>query len=368
MNTWKTVTAVAVALLLSACNKPAADVEAKTDAEKEPTPAIPVEVARAQRGDIAASYSGTAAIEAYAEATVIAKVGGEILKIFAEEGDEVKSGQLLARLDGDRLRLSLQQSEANLQKLRRDFQRNRDLKEKSLISQGDFEKIQYEMEALEASHDLAKLELSYTEIRAPIDGVISNRFVKAGNTIAPNAAMFHVTSLVPLVAYLHVPEREYRRIARGMPAAIAVDALAGQRFDATIARISPVVDPQTGTFKITVEVSDESRRLKPGMFARINIISDVRNDALQITRSAIIDNDGGQTVFIVKDGVARQQDITTGLSANGMVEVTDGLTGEELIVVVGQAGLRDGAKVEVINDDDVAGAAAAAAGSNSDVS
>jgi membrane fusion protein (multidrug efflux system) len=174
--------------------------------------------------------------------------------------------------------------------------------------------------------------------------------------------MFHVTALVPLVAYLHVPEREYRRIARGMPAALSVDALAGQRFDATIARISPVVDPETGTFKITVEVSDDSRRLKPGMFARINIISEVRNDALQVSRSAIVDNNGGQTVFIVRDGVAKQQDITTGLSANGMVEILDGLSGDELIVVVGQAGLRDGAKVEVINDDDTADTAAASTG------
>lgn len=357
MRIWTRVTVVAVSLLLAGCNPSAENDEAAGDSDKEPTPAIPVEVAGATRGDIFASYSGTAAIEALAEATVIAKVGGEILQIQAEEGDDVKAGQLLARLDGDRLRLALQQSEANLQKLQRDFQRNRDLKERSLISQGDYEKIQYEMEALEASNKLARLELSYTDIRAPIAGVITNRFVKTGNTIEASAPAFHITSLVPLVAYLHVPEREYRRIARGMPATIEVDALAGQRFEATIARISPVVDAETGTFKITVEVSDESRRLKPGMFARISIISDVRPNALQIARSAIVDNDGAQSVFVVNDGIAKRQQITTGLVANGMVEIVDGLTGQERIVVVGHAGLRDGAKVEVINDD--AGDAAA---------
>ncbi|MGB5737704.1 MAG: efflux RND transporter periplasmic adaptor subunit [Woeseia sp.] len=351
MRNWTAVTVVAAMLFLGACEKSELDADAGTDPEDEPEAAIPVEIARPVRADIAASYSGTAAIEALAEATVIAKVGGEILTIQAEEGDDVKAGQVLARLDGDRLRLSLQQSDANLQKLRRDFQRNRDLQEKSLISQGDFEKIQYEMEALEASNKLARLELSYTEIRAPIDGVISERFVKTGNTIEVNSPMFHITSLEPLVAYLHVPEREYRRIARGMPAAIEVDALAGQRFEATIARISPVVDPATGTFKITVEVSDASQRLKPGMFARIGIVSDVRPDALQIARAAIIDNEGEQFVFVVEDGVAKRRRIDTGLTANGMVEIVGGLTGEERIVVVGQAGLRDGAKVDVVNAD-----------------
>jgi len=171
-----------VLLLLAGCN-PAGDSAAGGKDDEDAKPAIPVEVASAVRGDIYSTYSGTAPIEAFAEATVVAKVGGEVRQILAEEGDDVRSGQVLAKLDGDRLRLELQQSEANLQKLRRDFQRNRDLKEKSLISAGDFDKIQYEMEALEASYDLAKLELSYTEIRAPIDGVISERFVKIGNNV-----------------------------------------------------------------------------------------------------------------------------------------------------------------------------------------
>ncbi|MDZ7768948.1 MAG: efflux RND transporter periplasmic adaptor subunit [Woeseiaceae bacterium] len=185
----------------------------------------------------------------------------------------------------------LAQADARLQKLRRDFERNQDLKDRSLISAGDFEKIQYEMEALEATRDLARLELSYTEIRAPINGVVSERLVKTGNTIEVNAPMFRVTSLEPLVAYLHIPEKEYRLIEPGMPVTLDVDALADKSFGATVARVSPVVDPSTGTFKITIEVSDPTRRLKPGMFARVNIVSDMRAQALQIPRNAIIEGD-----------------------------------------------------------------------------
>ncbi len=338
--------------LLAACQP---DSESKSagsaakESEDDDSPAIPVETSAATRADIYAMYSGTAPIEADAEAGVIAKVAGEVREILVEEGDDVKSGQLLARLDGDRLRLELMQSQANLRKAQRDHQRNVDLKDRSLISAGDFEKIKYEMDALEASYNLAKLELSYTEIRAPINGVIAERFVKVGNTINVNTITFQVTSLEPLIAYLHIPEREYRRIARGQTAVIAVDALQGSEFQAIVARISPVVDPGTGTFKITVEVSDPSRRLKPGMFGRINIVYDMHAQALQVPRSAIIDEAGETSVFVVEDEKAVRKIIETGYANNGQIEIVAGLTGSEKIVVVGQAGLRDGSKVSIIN-------------------
>ena len=342
-------------ILLAAC-QPGAESESAGDADgaeaaktEDDTPAIPVETSVASRGDIYAMYSGTAPIEALAEAEVIAKVAGEVREILVEEGDDVRSGQVLARLDGDRLRLELKQAEANLRKSQRDYQRNVDLKKKGLISVGDFEKIKYETEALEATYNLARLEYSYTEIRAPIDGVIAERFVKVGNTIDANSVTFQVTSLEPLVTYLHVPEREYRRIDRGQAAMIEVDALQGKEFQAAVTRISPVVDPATGTFKITVEVSDSSRRLKPGMFGRVNIVYDMHAQALQVPRGAIIDEAGESSVFIVEDEIAVRRLITTGYANNGNVEILDGLTGSEKIVVVGQTGLKDGSKVSIIN-------------------
>ena len=347
-------------MLLAAC-QPDAESDSTSDADAseaedtdDDSPAIPVETSAATRADIYAMYSGTAPIEADAEAGVIAKVAGEVREILVEEGDDVKSGQLLARLDGDRLRLELMQSEAKLRKAQRDYQRNVDLKDRSLVSTGDFEKIKYEMDALEATYNLAKLELSYTEIRAPIDGVIAERFVKVGNTIDVNGVTFQVTSFEPLIAYLHVPEREYRRIARGQTAVIEVDALQGSEFPAAVARISPVIDPDTGTFKITVEVSDPTRRLKPGMFGRINIVYDMHAQALQVPRSAIIDEAGETSVFIVEDQKAVRRLIATGYANNGHIEVLDGLTGSEKIIVVGQAGLRDGSKVSIINAADAA--------------
>ena len=311
--------------------------------EEDESAAIPVEIATPTRGDIYSTYSGTAPIEAFEDAAVIAKV---------------VSGQILARLDGDRLRLEAAESEAELQKLQREYARNLDLKEKSLISEGDFEKIQYEMEALEAAYNLAELELSYTEIRAPINGVISERFIKIGNTIDVNTPAFQVTSLEPLVSYLHVPEREYRRLAAGQEASIEVDALPGIDFIGDVARVSPVVDPATGTFKLTIEVTDPSRRLKPGMFGRISIVSDMRANAMQIPRNAIVDDAGTSAIFVVADSTVERRTIRTGYSDGGYVEVLEGLDDGEPFVVVGQAGLKDGTRVAVIDNNDDAPRAA----------
>jgi membrane fusion protein (multidrug efflux system) len=343
-------------LLLGACQQEQAS-EAEDSGEE--TPPVPVETSVPVRGDVYAMYTGTAPIEAFAEADVIAKVGGEVRQLLVEEGDEVRKGQVLARLDGERLKLELNESEAKLRKLQRDYERNIDLQSKGLISDGDFEKIKYEMEALEAAFNLASLELDYTQIRAPIDGVVARRFVKLGNTISEGDALFKVTSLEPLVAYLHVPEREYRNVDPGQTVGIEIDALGGDTIVATVSRVSPVVDPQTGTFKITVEIIDQQRRIKPGMFGRIGVIYDVHDDALQIPRSAIIEDQGTASVFVVEDGHAARRLVETGYSNKGMVEILSGLQDGEQVVTVGQASLKQDSRVNVINQ---AGDAERAAG------
>jgi membrane fusion protein (multidrug efflux system) len=333
--------------LLAACQS---EHSSKSQAAEEESAPIPVETGVPTRGAVYAMYSGTAPIEAFAEADVIGKVGGEVRELIVEEGDEVDKGQVLARLDGDRLRLELNQSEARLRKLQREYERNIDLRSKGLLSEGDFEKIKFEMEALEASFNLASLELDYTHIRAPIDGVISARYVKLGNSIDVGDPLFRVTSLDPLVAYLHVPEREYQHIDAGQLVGIEIDALPGEPITATVTRVSPIVDPQTGTFKLTVEIEDSERRIKPGMFGRISVVYDVHENALQIPRSTIIEETGTMSVFVVEDGKAVRKIITTGYGNRGMVEIISGLTDGEQIVTVGQASLKQDTRVTVINE------------------
>ena len=338
--------ALGCVFLLGACERPGSK-----DKDEE-SPPIPVETSLPVRGDVFAVYSGTAPIEAFAEADVIAKVAGEIREVLVEEGDDVEEGQVLARLDGDRLRLELNESRARLRKLERDFDRNQNLKEKGLISEGDFEKIQYELEALQASYNLASLELDYTQIRAPISGVVSERYIKLGNTISVGEPVFRVTSIEPLVAYLFVPEREYRQILPGQPVRIDIDALAGAQVFTTVTRVSPSIDPGTGTFKVTIEISDTERRIKPGMFGRISIVYDKHENVLQVPRSAIVDEMSTTSVFIVEDNVAIRRAVQTGFSAGGLIEIVSGLKEDDHVITVGQVGLKPDAKVTVINAPD----------------
>lgn len=337
------------ALLILGCDAMSGGSDDDKTAQEAP---IPVEVEAVRRDDIAAVYSGTAALEVEAQAEVRAKVGGEIVEILVEEGAAVAAGAVLARVDGERLRLEVERQQANVRRLEQEYKRNLELHERGLVSAGAFEGQTYELEALKAALRLAQLELGYTRIRAPFNGVVSARHVRRGDTVTPNQPVFTVTDLDPLIAYLHVPEKEFNKLAAGQSAVVIADALPGRRYPGQIARISPVVDPATGTFKVTVEVEDDTGKLKPGMFGRVSIVYDRRQQALLVPRAAIVDADTEAAVFVVRDGVAHRRDVRTGYSDGADVEIVDGLSGDEAVVVVGQNSLRDGGKVRVVGPEE----------------
>ena len=330
---------------LNGCGKGAAK-----DGAESATAAIPVQVEVPSRGEMLSVYAGTAPLQADQEATVVAKVGGEVREILAEEGDRVKAGQVLARLDGDRLRFELQQTEVNLRKLDREYQRTLELFNRKLVASQAVDNARSEMEWLKAARDLAQLNVGYTEIRAPIAGVVSARHIKVGNTINVNDRTFQVTDLDPLIAEVHVPEREFAKLRAEQAVTIIVDALAGANFGGRVQRISPTLDPATGTFKATIEVLDPKRELKPGMFARVGIVLERRSAALRIPRGAIVEAEGAPTVFVANGDKAEQRSIKTGLTNAGLIEVVEGLNGDERIVVVGQNGLKSGSTIRLIDE------------------
>jgi membrane fusion protein (multidrug efflux system) len=334
-------------VLLSACGSSDASTTADTKAREDA--AVPVEVASPLRGEMRATYSGTATLEAEGDAEVIAKVQGELTELRVEEGDRVKIGDLLARLDGRQLRLEVAQVEAELAKLERDYRRQIELNAKGLVAAGAFEGLKYDLDTLRARRDLAQLQLSYTQIRAPFGGVVATRSVRVGQTVQPGTALFRITDPSPLKAQVFVPERELQRLRVGQPAAVQVDAVPGRMFPAQVSLVAPTVDARTATFKVTVEVDDASAVLKPGMFARIGIVFERKQQALQIPRVALVETDGERSVFVVQQGLARQRSVTTGLTDAGNVEITGGIKEGEQVVIVGQSGLKDGNKVRVVS-------------------
>jgi membrane fusion protein (multidrug efflux system) len=323
--------------------------------------AVPVEVAHVTVGDISNFFTGTAALEAADETDVVAKVGEVVKEILVEEGDYVHAGDVLAKLDAEKLAVQLEQAEANLKKLESEYERAQQLFKGNLISAQDFQRTEYEYQNEKATYGLSKLNLEYTSIRTPIGGVVAERKIKVGNMVLPNQAAFRVTDLDPLLALLHVPERQIGKLQVGHVANLTVDAIKDAQFAGQIDRISPVVDPSTGTVKVTIGVHDATRRLKPGMFARINIIHDVHTNAALVPRDAILEEDNEAAVFVVRDNIAYRQVVETGYVNTTHIEVVKGLKAGDTVVTAGRASLKDSTKVERVSGGEEAAEASPSA-------
>lgn len=336
-------------------DKPAG-AEAKLDKDGKPEPkieAVPVEVAKAARHPISASYSGTANLEAPGEAQVVAKTSGVMVQLLAEEGDQVRAGQVLARIDGDRVRLEAQRQLAIVHKLENNFRRSQELAGQKLVSAESSDQIKYDLESARASYELAKLELSYTNITAPISGVIAQRMVKPGNLIAQNAPVFRIVNNAHLEGVLNAPEREMSRLKAGLPLRMVVDAVPGKVFEGKVDRISPVMDSGSGTFRV-VCAFDNAPELRPGMFGRIEVVYDQRLDALTVPRIALLEDEGEPAVYIVRSKKAKRVPVKLGYTNGEIAEVLSGIREGDLVVTAGKVAIRDGTEVQVI---DTAGAA-----------
>ena len=149
---------------------------------------------------------------------------------------------------------------------------------------------------------------------------------------------------------LHVPERQLSVLRNGLEVSVALDAWPGEMFTGEIIRISPVVDPGTGTFRVTAQVMDHGQMLKPGLFGRVEILYDLHEDVPVIPRSAVITEDQRSHVFVVNgEGSASRRNVQLGYERAGMIEVLDGVSNGETVVTAGKGSLSDGAKVEVID-------------------
>jgi membrane fusion protein, multidrug efflux system len=327
---------------------------AKSKTEQE-APPIPVDAALIDTAPLVAAYRGTATLSAEGAATVVARTAGVIEAIAVEEGDRVETGAVLARLDTERLQLEADRAKAQLDKLVADVTRAERVHTRGLISNEKYEQLRFERDAAKAAYDLAALSVREAVIRAPFAGVISRRHIKTGNLITSGTAAFDLVKLEPLEAELYVPERDLGKLQPGHAATLRVDAYGERAFAGRVARVSPVVDAATGTVKVTVEMTPGQAELKPGMFGRVEIAYDRRENALRVPAAAVITEDAQATVFVVEDGHARKRAISLGYQDGGYYEVLDGLSTGNAVVTTGQSNLRDNAKVTVVG-----GSAAAA--------
>ncbi len=309
---------------------------------------IPVAVAAVERGRVDAFYASTTTLTAVEEAVVVARTQGIVEQIFVEEGDRVEADQPLAQLDTERLKLEVARSRTNVRSLERAFERSKQLYEGKMISPDAYDQAEFNLEREQANLAVQLHELQEATIRAPISGVVTVRHIKLGNTLSPNNPAFEIKRADEIEAVLNVPEKELSKLGVSQYAEVKVDALQNREFQGVVDRVAPEVDPKSGTFRVTVAVDNSDNVLKPGMFARVNIRYDTRQDTLLVDRDAIVTQNDESTVFVIKEGLAQRQPVVTGYVQGNSVEILEGLFEGDEVVVTGKGSLREGSSVRVV--------------------
>ncbi|GLS84175.1 efflux RND transporter periplasmic adaptor subunit [Paraferrimonas haliotis] len=311
---------------------------------------IPVEVDAVALSDISSYYSTTATLESPQESMVVSRLSGIVESLVVEEGDQVKAGQLLATVDAKRQQFDLDRAQAEVEIIEQELNRLRKIENQQFLSRDSLAKLEYNLQAAIANRDLAALKVEESQIRSPIDGVVAKRLVKLGNMATEYQALFQIVDETELHGIVHLPEQQLNYLRLGQHAKIKPTANKNSEFDASVLRISPVIDANSGTFKVTLAIPNEQRRLKAGMFARVQLKYDTREQVITVPINAIVNQDNGQALFVMNNDTnqVNRKQVITGYREGNKVEIIEGLNIDDQIVVRGQHNLKDQAKVEVI--------------------
>ncbi len=336
--------------LLSSCGEAGALEE---DNQDEIVISVPVEVAPLSIGNISSTYSTTAVLEPKEEAFVVPRASGIIEHIYVEEGDYVEKGQILAQIEPRRYHLNLDRAKADLVGVEKELAKINKVYNKKLVSDDTYDKLTAQYESAKATRSLAELDLKEATITAPISGYIAERNAKVGNLSESfqRERMFHIVQQKELYGIVYLPEKELSKVHEEQQSSLDLTAFEGDDIIAFVERISPVIDPKTGTFKITLRVPNPDNLLKSGMFSQVKLNYDTKQNVVLLPRKALLVIDDSINVFIVKDGIASKQAVKVGYQEGEVVEILSGLLGTEKVVVTGHQNLRDQAPVEIVNDD-----------------
>ena len=323
----------------------------KDDKKKKAPEGVPVKIAPVAHGRISDHIEYSATVEAEETVDVYAQASGLVKQVLSEEGDKVKAGQVLVKLVDDDLTLAEADAELTYLKLESQFRRTEEMYSRQLLSKEDYERQKFDMDQSRIRWKRAKLALEHTFVRSPVDGVVAERKVKLGDRIGPANKLYALVNMHSLIARVHVPGRDMRSISVGQQAMITTDFLPDEKFTGHILRISPVVDPGSGTFKVTLELTDSNGRLRPGMFVNTHIVTATHERAVLVPKRAVVYDDGMPHVFVVEDSTAKKVQLLKGFEDTDNLEVLSGVSHGDRIVVVGQNGLKDQAKVRIIEGE-----------------
>ena len=315
------------------------------------TAALPVVTADVVRETVSSFLVATTTLSAERALDVVTRTGGEVADVLVEEGDAVREGQLMAQLDPSDARLALAEAQAHYDNIQREHSRSAELAKHGGVTDQELENQRYQIELRTIALERSRQQLADTEIRSPITGIVGERSVEAGATISANTRLFHVLDPDPLLAVIHIPDAGRQSLRAGQ--GVQIQAAGGVQATGVIDRISPVVDAESGTVKVTVELDGAGTdigALVPGSFVTVQVPTETRPDALVVPKRAILLERDQSIVYRVQEGVAVRTPVAVGLSAQDLVEITSGLSVGDAVVTVGHESLRDGAPVRAAGE------------------
>ncbi len=371
------LTAALTCLLIAGCNRtppPAtsAPAAATADAKSGATPAaaaakksdtadkdkarqaaaemVPVETAAVARGPISAFLSFNSTLETESVVDIFPQTTGQVETLLVEEGQIVKEGDPLLKIEDRELRVDAEESEINFDHLRQGFARIDDLFKRNLVNKQDYDDQKFQLDQARLRVDRAKLRLSYATVRAPFTGVISSRETQIGARVSTGTKLFSMVKLDEIVARVFVPGRYLPVVAEKQSAVVTSEFLPDRVFKGWVKRISPVIDPKSGTFKVTVGVRGEKPSdLPPGLFVGVRIVTDTRPAAVLIPKRAVVYEGGERFVFQVVNDKAVKRKLIPGFEDPLNIEALSGFEVGAQVIVLGHSGLKDGVLVRSVN-------------------
>lgn len=312
---------------------------------------VPVRVATLARGPISERIVTSSTIDSDQRADILIEANGTVATINVQEGDAVSPGQVLALLKNPQLKGEYDRAEASFDRARQDYESLKALFDKGFVARNEFDTAAHAFDTARLTFEQAREADSARKITSPIQGTVSMRDLRYGEAVGPPKLAFQVVDMTRLKVDVNLPERDLARVEVAQQARIRTEVLENEAFAGKVLRISPVVDPRSGTVKVTVAVAAGQNRLRPGMFVNVDIVVDTHADSVLLPKRALVYAEGRPYVYvIVEEGeqvTVERRPAELGFTEEDQAELLSGATAGERVVVVGQSTLRDGAAVRI---------------------
>jgi RND family efflux transporter MFP subunit len=323
----------------------------KGDEDTSKVQPVPVEVETIALGVMDSRLHLNGVLTTEGEIKVYPLVAGHVGRLRVEEGDRVRAGDTLLVLEDAEILLSERRLRLEKEKALSDLERVRQLAEARLVPEQDLHDAQYLADKAKLAWESARLTVQRSRVTAPVGGMVGRRLVQQGDFVQPGTQLFTLVDDRELISVLDVPERELSRLHQGQTVDLRLSSAEGTPRQGWIKRISPVVDPASGTVRVTVGVKDPTRALRAGMYARFSILTDTRTDVVTVPKRALIYDRDLSYVWVAGDTSAVRRQLQRGYEDEERVEVRQGLTAGEQLVVVGQSALKPGSPIRVVKRD-----------------